>query len=155
MQLLRLSATFLICASFIASDSAAIAGRPAAAAHPFAIVDLGTLGGGSSTATAINDAGQVVGASETSTGSRHAFSWTQSSGMTDLGIPTGDPSIPPYASSAVAVNAAGQVAGTTVSGYLAVYPVLWTRAGGASVGPGGGRSSFVSALNDAGPGCRQ
>jgi probable HAF family extracellular repeat protein len=48
------------------------------------LVDLGTLGGTSSWATAINKAGQVVGASFTTSGHTHAFVW-QKGVMSDLG----------------------------------------------------------------------
>jgi probable HAF family extracellular repeat protein len=51
--------------------------------------DLGTLGGAYSEAAgfsfAINDRGQVVGTAATGTGSAHAFRWTPSVGMRDLG----------------------------------------------------------------------
>ena len=47
--------------------------------------DLGTLGGTSSSAIAINDAGQVVGAAYTAEGQRHAFVWDATHGMRDLG----------------------------------------------------------------------
>src|SRR5690349_16640749 len=46
---------------------------------------LGSLGGGSSEAMAINNSGQVVGWSLTSDGSMHPFQWISGSGMQDLG----------------------------------------------------------------------
>jgi probable HAF family extracellular repeat protein len=80
--------------------------------------DLGTLGGQTSWPEAINDRGQVVGESETSTGAMHAFVW-QSGKMSDLGtlvksMPTGE--IPQ--SDAVAINASGVIVGWS-----------WTRDG--------------------------
>ncbi len=52
------------------------------------LIDLGTLGGTSSWATAINKAGQVVGASLTTSGHTHAFVW-QKGVMSDLGALNG------------------------------------------------------------------
>jgi probable HAF family extracellular repeat protein len=57
--------------------------------------DLGTLGGRSSVASAIDnhgiDTGQIVGWSETSTGRTHAFLFTVSGGMQDVGTLPGAP----------------------------------------------------------------
>src|SRR4051812_46056065 len=49
--------------------------------------DLGTLGGTLSTAAAISASGEVVvvGRSETASGVKHAFRWTDARGMEDLG----------------------------------------------------------------------
>src|SRR5919109_581630 len=67
-------------------------------------IDLGTLGGTSSEAVAMNASGQVVGAASTAGDlQRHAFSWTQASGMVDLGTLGGG------FSTARDVNASGQV----------------------------------------------
>ena len=50
------------------------------------LTSLGTLGGSYSIATGINDAGQVVGYSDTATGLQHAFiTGPNGVGMTDLG----------------------------------------------------------------------
>ncbi len=78
------------------------------------VVDLGALGGGFGEATGINELGQVVGSSATGdyVGEgedrqevSHAFSWTRSGGMVDLGTLGGD------WSHAVAASNFGQVVG--------------------------------------------
>jgi len=55
----------------------------------YRITDLGTLDAPSSSARsyghAINDSGQVIGQSEASGGNYHAFLYTESAGMSDLG----------------------------------------------------------------------
>jgi len=82
--------------------------------------DIGSLGG-SSFAYAINDNGQVVGASFLADNSTvHAFLWTQASGMQDLGTLGGVDSY------AYGINAGGVVVGmsNTASGYVGF---LWTR----------------------------
>src|SRR5690242_19055334 len=54
------------------------------------VTDLGSLGGGNTQATAINDAGQVVGESRTVGGVSHAFMTRPNGvGMTDLGTLSG------------------------------------------------------------------
>jgi probable HAF family extracellular repeat protein len=74
------------------------------------LTQLGNLGGGYSIATGINDEGQVVGNSETTSGKSDPFLYSRvlnSPGtMTDLGTFPGDDS-----SSASAINDSGQVAG--------------------------------------------
>jgi len=91
----------------------------------YSITDLGTLtSGGTSVATAINNAGEVVGYSETTTGIEHGFKWISGT-ITDLGTESGG-----SFSQANAVNDAGQIAGTAdreAGGYG--YPVRWSAAG--------------------------
>src|SRR5438445_2945213 len=87
---------------------AAHAGAAYAAEDPFIPIDLGTIGGSSSVALAVNASGQVVGASTLNAGAffpTHAFSWTPAGGMIDLGTLGGS------GSGATAVNATGQVVG--------------------------------------------
>src|SRR6266545_1319999 len=55
----------------------------------YTVTDIGTLGGTFTQAFRINEAGQVIGGSTTSSGDLHAFLWTQERGMIDLGTLAG------------------------------------------------------------------
>jgi probable HAF family extracellular repeat protein len=90
----------------------------------YTITDLGTLGGASADARAINDAGQVVGASATASGDTHAFLWTATGGMKDLGTLGGT------FSSAIGINSLGHVVGLSALASGERRPFLWTPAGG-------------------------
>jgi probable HAF family extracellular repeat protein len=92
--------------------------------------DLGTLGGSTSTTSegshgigqrAINDAGQVVGTSTTSSGETHVFLW-EAGTMRDLGTLGGSTSDSPT------INAAGQVAGSSRASDGHIHTFLFDRA---------------------------
>jgi len=94
-------------------------------------VDLGTLGGASSYAADINSGNTVVGWSETSAGTTHAFRWTAANGMVDLGTLPGD-----AMSRAVAVLDAPSQSGALILGMSGQdgrwTPVVWSSSGSIS-----------------------
>jgi probable HAF family extracellular repeat protein len=107
------------------------------------VTDLGTLGGLTSQAVAINDTGQVVGTSLTADGSTHAFLWSAAVGMLDLGTLGGSNS------QAAAVNALGHVAGSADMPDGSTHAFLWTAATGMiDLGTLGGLNSHAVAMND-------
>ncbi len=108
-NILLLSLVFLICECNSVSF-----------ARDYEFLDLGTLGGRSSGASAINNNGQVVGSSKTSTNTyMHAFIWDIVSGMQDLGT------FGYYESSAIDINNSGQVLGQIGS-----TPFIWSETNG-------------------------
>jgi probable HAF family extracellular repeat protein len=102
-------------------------------------VDLGTLGGASSVAQSINDAGQIAGVSQTIAGDFHVFVWANGI-MQDLG--------PGQVS---AINALG-----AVTGYITNRAVVWSPKSGGGYNPPtvlgtlGGTSSAGRSINDQG-----
>src|SRR4051812_43738035 len=74
----------------------------------YTITDLGTLGGASSSASALNDQGQVVGTSLTASGQAHAFLYSGGV-MADLGTLAGQ-----NYSRAQDINNAGNVVGASL-----------------------------------------
>jgi probable HAF family extracellular repeat protein len=83
-----------------------------------AITMLGTLGGPSSWATAINEAGDVTGLSQTASGEARAFLWREGR-MIDLGTLGGSSSEP------VALNDRGDVVGISDTGSGPREAFLW------------------------------
>jgi probable HAF family extracellular repeat protein len=106
---------------------------------------LGTLGGATSAANAVNDKRQVVGVAFTGSGQRHAFLWSADGGMQDL---TPDVTSP-GGSVATGINSAGEVVGYYYpNGATNVVGFSWTSAGGLkSFGTPG---TLAFAINDAG-----
>ncbi len=111
---------------------------------------LGDLGGvginGGSDATGINKSGQVVGYASVPDGSGHAFLWTETGGMQDLGtLPGGTDSI------ANAINGSGQVVGWSNVPGGQPHAFLWDSTNGMQdLGTLGGPGSQAAAINDSG-----
>jgi probable HAF family extracellular repeat protein len=131
------------------------------------ITDLGTLGGNQSIANAVNNRGQVAGVAlntisdaYTSTGlffvpgatQAHAFRWTKSQGMLDLGTLGGTDS------AAFLINESGQIVGwsftnTTVNpttGLPTLDPFLWENGTMLDLGTLGGTIGQPNGLNNRG-----
>jgi len=121
--------------------------------------DLGTLGTGSDAlAMAINERGQVIGISYTSSTANQVttpcgsgptldpFLWDKHSGMIDLGTLGGTCGIPSW------INNRGQVVGSSdLGGDQNAHTFLWTKENGMQdLGTLGGSSSGPSMINDRG-----
>lgn len=111
------------------------------------MVSLGSLGGlYNNEAADVNDVGQVVGTSTVDDGmSFHAFLWTETTGMIDLGA--GLPR-----SYAYAINNRGQVVGAVGDYLLTTHAALWDTDGSVidlGVLPGDDYS-YAYGINDAG-----
>ena len=118
-----------------------------------AVQDLGTLGGPSSWAYAINELGQVAGVSLTADGEQHAFLWNAGAGMLDLGTLPGA-----ISSIARGINDLGQVVGESIFPWddpaaAKRHAFLWTPGSGMQdLGTLGGQltSSIAYDVNNAG-----
>ncbi len=112
----------------------------------YTVTDIGTLGGTFTQAFRINEAGQVIGGSTTSSGDLHAFLWTQETGMIDLGTLAGS-----TFSLAWGINNQGVVVGEIdlPSGHHRAF--VWTAAGGMrDLGTLGGDDALARDVNNKG-----
>ena len=121
---------------------AASATQAVTAAETYTIKDLGTLGGTTSIAYAINASGQVAGVAKTVNGIDHAFLYDGA--ITDLGTLGG------AKSTAHGINDAGQIVGTSdpTTGYPRAF--LWQNGTMTDLGTLGGSHSYGYGINDAG-----
>jgi len=130
MNLLRVAAGGLVS---LLTTSALAAG--------WTLTDLGPVGGASSVADAINNAGQVVGYAEAADGSPRAVIWT-------AGVPT---VLSAGLGRALAVNAGGVAAGSVLSADGSrTDTALLSPSGVVDVGTLGGSFAIVAAINDGG-----
>jgi probable HAF family extracellular repeat protein len=81
-------------------------------------IDLGTLGGQTSRAIAVNNLDHVVGTADTATGANHPFLWRDGT-MTDLNLPTDRPCVP------TDVNDLDQVVGWCYDGNSWTHAFFW------------------------------
>jgi probable HAF family extracellular repeat protein len=82
-------------------------------------VTIGGLGGSSSKASAVNDAGQVAGTSQLATGGNHGFAWNSVDGLHDLGTLGGSES------TVVGIDDAGNIAGWAYTADGTPRAVVW------------------------------
>ena len=107
--------------------------------HPFVwqngvTTDIGTLGGQSAYASAINERGQIIGQVAVS-GAQHAFLW-QNGVMTDLGTLGGSNSFP------FAINVRGQVLGSADTATGAAHLFFWQNGVMTDLGFGSGGATL-------------
>ena len=113
-----------------------------ATAQSYTVVDLGSLGGTSS-ATALNASGEVVGSSATTESLvTHAFYWTPTAGMVDMGTLGGNQS------QAFGINSRGIIVGSSnLTDNATGDPFIWASSTGfRRIGSNG----TIYAINDRG-----
>lgn len=137
-----LLAGYLVVALVVAAPAIAEPPITPQASADWEIVDLGTLGGDESYATAINERGWVVGYSGAADGRFHAFLW-RNGVMEDLGTAGFD-------SVAQDINDKGQVAGfrELATGIRAGF--IWENGSLTTLGTMGGTQTIFYSINNRG-----
>lgn len=105
--------------SLVAAGLALVSGIIAQAQTSYSFRDLGTLGGTSSSATGVNNAGQVVGASTLANGAAHGFYWSAGTGMVDI------PTFGGTGGGAKGLNNVGDVVGHATNAAGVWHAFLW------------------------------
>lgn len=114
----------------------------ASAAQQSTVTEIGTLGGPTSHAIAINSRGEVVGNAQTASGAMHAFLWDNGR-LTDLGT-LGGPN-----SYAADISSNGEVVGSAQTASGALHAFSWDKGRMTDLGvlPGGGGHSQASGIS--------
>jgi len=129
--------------------------RAPAGQYLYSATDLGTLGGSASSASALNDLGQIVGSADIHSATpvtNHAFLFTNGA-LADLGT-LGDylgGSYPVSKSAATALNNRAQVVGYSYTSSGPIHAFLWDQGVMTDLGTlPGSQQSKASAINDQG-----
>jgi probable HAF family extracellular repeat protein len=133
----------LASALVVTAPTGAAAAGTAPTVDRYRMVDLGTLGGATSQAYAMNDRHQVVGRSDTADGAVHPFLWDRGR-MVDLGLLGGFQGTPS------AINDRGQIVGSSDVPDGGQHAVLWQDGRILDLGTLGGAISAASDINDRG-----
>jgi probable HAF family extracellular repeat protein len=120
---------------------------PLAGAQSYTVTNLGNLGAPGGGALAVNNHGEVAGVSNTASGNEHAFFWTSTKGMRDLGVLPGDND-----SYAQGLNDSEQVVGWSVNSTTGtIRAFIWSaKTGMQDLGGLGGELVIACAINESG-----